>query len=157
MSFDFFFCSTFLIFRLFRTAVHDLNNKYKHCLIMCKQLSGQEELLTCDELKDVSITADKLLYLHATELCFNAASSEFFGRAREVREKKTRRKVQRRFVLVYSPVYRSSSSFSQFNSTSSDRTWSSDSSSISWSCWTTFTLSSKSGTYHCQRSIDQCQ
>jgi len=66
-----------------RTAVHDLNNKYKHCLIMCKQLSGQEELLACDELKDVSITADKLLYLHATELCFNAASSEFFGRARE--------------------------------------------------------------------------
>ena len=53
---------------------------------MCKQLSGQEELLACDELKDVSLTADKLLYLHATELCLTAASSEFFGKAREVTE-----------------------------------------------------------------------
>ena len=51
---------------------------------MCKQLSGQEELLACDELKDVSLTADKLLYLHATELCLSAASSEFFGKAQEV-------------------------------------------------------------------------
>lgn len=67
-----------------RSAVGDLNNKYKHCLIMCKQLSTQEELLTHDEMKGVTLTADKLLYLHAIDLCLNAASLEFFGKAQEV-------------------------------------------------------------------------
>ncbi|CAF0816387.1 unnamed protein product [Adineta steineri] len=66
-----------------RNAVGDLNNKYKHCLIMCKQLSTQEELLTHDEMKGVTLTADKLLYLHAIDLCLNAASLEFFGKAQE--------------------------------------------------------------------------
>ena len=71
---------------LHRNAVGDLNNKYKHCLIMCKQLSTQEELLTHDEMKGVTLTADKLLYLHAIDLCLNAASLEFFGKAQEVRK-----------------------------------------------------------------------
>jgi serine/threonine-protein kinase ULK/ATG1 len=62
-----------------------LNNKYKHCLITCKQLSAQEELATRDEMKGVPLTADKLLYLHAIELCLSAASLEFFGKAEEVR------------------------------------------------------------------------
>jgi serine/threonine-protein kinase ULK/ATG1 len=66
-----------------RTAVSDLNNKYKHCLIMCKQLSTQEELVARDEIKGVPLTADKLLYLHAIELCLNAASLEFFGKGEE--------------------------------------------------------------------------
>jgi len=66
-----------------RNAVSDLNNKYKHCLIMCKQLSTQEELLSHDEMKGVTLTADKLLYLHAIDLCLNAASLEFFGKAQE--------------------------------------------------------------------------
>ncbi|CAF1164365.1 unnamed protein product [Rotaria sordida] len=66
-----------------RTAVSDLNNKYKYCLIMCKQLSTQEELVSRDEMKGVPLTADKLLYLHAIELCLNAASLEFFGKAQE--------------------------------------------------------------------------
>ena len=70
----------------FRNAVGDLNNKYKQCLIMCKQLSTQEELLTHDEMKGVTLTADKLLYLHAIDLCLNAASLEFFGKAQEVRK-----------------------------------------------------------------------
>ena len=51
---------------------------------MCKQLSAQEELLTHDEMKGVTLTADKLLYLHAIDLCLNAASLEFFGKAQEV-------------------------------------------------------------------------
>ena len=72
-------------FFFIRNAVGDLNNKYKHCLIMCKQLSTQEELLTHDEMKGVTLTADKLLYLHAIDLCLNAASLEFFGKAQEVR------------------------------------------------------------------------
>jgi hypothetical protein len=71
-------------FPLNRTAVSDLNNKYKHCLITCKQLSTQEELVTRGEMKGVPLTADKLLYLHAIELCLNAASLEFFGKAEEV-------------------------------------------------------------------------
>lgn len=54
---------------------------------MCKQLSAQEELTTRDEMKGVPFTADKLLYLHAIELCLNAASLEFFGKAEEVRRK----------------------------------------------------------------------
>lgn len=53
---------------------------------MCKQLSTQEELLTHDEMKGVTLTADKLLYLHAIDLCLNAASLEFFGKAQEVSE-----------------------------------------------------------------------
>ncbi|CAF3804076.1 unnamed protein product [Adineta steineri] len=64
-----------------RTAVNDLNNKYKHCLIMCKQLSAQQELVTSDDMKGVPVTADKLLYLHAIDLCLTAAGSEFFGKA----------------------------------------------------------------------------
>jgi hypothetical protein len=72
------------LFPLNRTAVSDLNNKYKHCLITCKQLSTQEELVTRGEMKGVPLTADKLLYLHAIELCLNAASLEFFGKAEEV-------------------------------------------------------------------------
>ncbi|CAF4259194.1 unnamed protein product [Rotaria socialis] len=66
-----------------RTAVSDLNNKYKYCLVMCKRLSTQQEFVAHDELKGVSLTADKLLYLHAIELCLNTASLEFFGKAEE--------------------------------------------------------------------------
>jgi hypothetical protein len=62
-----------------------LNNKYKHCLIICKQLSTQEDLVARDEMKGVPLTADKLLYLHAIDLCLNAASLEFFGKGEEVR------------------------------------------------------------------------
>ncbi len=62
-----------------------MNNKYKHCLITCKQLGAQEELTARDEIKGVPLTADKLLYLHAIELCLNAASLEFFGKGEEVR------------------------------------------------------------------------
>lgn len=51
---------------------------------MCKQLSTQGELVKRDEMKDVPLTADKLIYLHAIELCLNAASLEFFGKAEEV-------------------------------------------------------------------------
>ena len=53
---------------------------------MCKQLSTQEELMSHDEMKGVTLTADKLLYLHAIDLCLNAASLEFFGKAQEVRK-----------------------------------------------------------------------
>jgi hypothetical protein len=52
---------------------------------MCKQLSAQEELVAHNEMKGVPLTADKLLYLHAVDLCLSAASSEFFGKAEEVR------------------------------------------------------------------------
>ncbi|CAF1185164.1 unnamed protein product, partial [Didymodactylos carnosus] len=63
-----------------RQAVRDLNNKFKHCLVICKELSRQEELQTRNELKGVTLTADKLLYLHAIDLCLNAAALEFFGK-----------------------------------------------------------------------------
>lgn len=53
---------------------------------MCKQLSTQGELVKSDEMKDVTLTADKLIYLHAIELCLSAASLEFFGKAEQVRE-----------------------------------------------------------------------
>lgn len=53
---------------------------------MCKQFSTQEELIARDEMKGVPVTADKLLYLHAIELCLSAASLEFFGKAEEVSE-----------------------------------------------------------------------
>lgn len=68
---------------LVRAVVSELNNKYKHCLITCKQLSNQDELVARNEMKGVPVTADKLIYLHAIELCLNAASLEFFGKAEE--------------------------------------------------------------------------
>ena len=55
---------------------------------MCKQLSAQGELVARDEIKGVPLTADKLLYFHAIDLCLNAASLEFFGKSEEVRNKK---------------------------------------------------------------------
>lgn len=60
---------------------------------MCKQLSTQEELLTHDEMKGVTLTADKLLYLHAIDLCLNAASLEFFGKAQECVEPYTQAQI----------------------------------------------------------------
>ncbi len=98
-----------------RNAVSDLNNKYKHCLIMCKQLSTQEELLTHDEMKGVTLTADKLLYLHAIDLCLNAASLEFFGKAQEVRKKKNewlKFLITKIFLIVHWTIYSSPSSIS---------------------------------------------
>ena len=70
-----------------RAVVSELNNKYKHCLITCKQLSNQDELVARNEMKGVPVTADKLIYLHAIELCLNAASLEFFGKAEEVSDR----------------------------------------------------------------------
>ena len=81
----FIYLTIVFILILDRTAVNELNNKYKYCLILCKQLSKQEELVTRDEMKGVPLSADKLLYLHAVELCLNAASLEFFGKVQEVR------------------------------------------------------------------------
>lgn len=66
---------------------------------MCKQLSTQEELLTHDEMKGVTLTADKLLYLHAIDLCLNAASLEFFGKAQEVSEVQSSRSDAMPFFL----------------------------------------------------------
>lgn len=79
------FIQNYIYLFFYSAAVGVLNNKYKYCLVMCKQLSTQEELLIHDEMKGVTVTADKLLYLHAIELCLNAASLEFFGKAAEVR------------------------------------------------------------------------
>lgn len=70
--------------QLFRDVIHELNNTYKQCLIVCKQLSVQEDILASDEIRSVSITADKLIYLHAIDLCFEAADAEFFGRVQNV-------------------------------------------------------------------------
>ena len=57
---------------------------------MCKQLSSQGEILACDEIKEVQLTADKLLYLHAIEISLNAASSEFFGQPHQVNQLQSR-------------------------------------------------------------------
>ncbi len=82
---------------------------------MCKQLSTQEELLTHDEMKGVTLTADKLLYLHAIDLCLNAASLEFFGKAQEVRKKKNewlKFLITKIFLIVHWTIYSSPSSIS---------------------------------------------
>lgn len=76
---------------------------------MCKQLSTQEELLSHDEMKGVTLTADKLLYLHAIDLCLNAASLEFFGKAQEVRSISKERHLDFRVILVYWSIYTSAS------------------------------------------------
>lgn len=90
---------------------------------MCKQLSTQEELLTHDEMKGVTLTADKLLYLHAIDLCLNAASLEFFGKAQEVRNCLSTRMTKVKFCVcvVYWTIYSSPSLVSQFKSTGNHR------------------------------------
>lgn len=80
--------------------------------------------MTHDEMKGVTLTADKLLYLHAIDLCLNAASLEFFGKAQEVSLSRRAYSMRERWsclLPVHRTVHSSASVISQFKSTSNHR------------------------------------
>lgn len=60
--------------------IKQLNNLFKYCLYQCKQLNSIEVMRNKWNLEKLNINADKILYLHAVELCREAALGEFFGK-----------------------------------------------------------------------------
>lgn len=60
--------------------IKQLNNIFKFCLFQCKQLNSIEILRNKWNLEKINLNADKLLYIHAIELCREAALGEFFGK-----------------------------------------------------------------------------
>lgn len=67
-----------------KNVVSNLNEKYHYCLQMCKTLNCQNLLQTVrSDPCTSSITADKLLYNYAIEMCQSAALDELFGNLQE--------------------------------------------------------------------------
>ncbi len=64
--------------------IRQLNNVYKYCLYQCKQLYTIDPLLRNKDMHNIYLNADKLLYIHAIELCREAALGEFFGKPHNV-------------------------------------------------------------------------
>ncbi len=60
--------------------IKQLNNIYKYCLYQCKQLYTIDPSLRNKDMHNIYLNADKLLYIHAIELCREAALGEFFGK-----------------------------------------------------------------------------
>ena len=75
-----------------RKIMRHLNNMYKLCLYQCKHLHNLEitTMTTTSKknLNEVYLNAERLLYLHAIELCRDAAMEEFFGRPLKVSQLK---------------------------------------------------------------------
>lgn len=67
-----------------RKIMRQLNNMYKFCLYQCKQLYITEFNRNKWNSEKINLSADKLLYLHAIELCREAAMEEFFGKPQKV-------------------------------------------------------------------------
>ena len=57
---------------------------YKYCLYQSKQLCSTEQLKNKWNTEKINLNADKLLYIHAIELCREAAMEEFFGKPQNV-------------------------------------------------------------------------
>ncbi len=64
--------------------MRQLNNMYKFCLYQSKQLYSTESIQTKWASGNINLNADKLLYIHAIELCRESAMEEFFGKPHKV-------------------------------------------------------------------------
>ncbi|KAL0272584.1 UNVERIFIED_CONTAM: hypothetical protein PYX00_005503 [Menopon gallinae] len=60
-----------------KSVVSMMHNKFRQCLTDCKALNAPSLLSRTD--LDTSITADKILYNHAIQMCQSAALDELFG------------------------------------------------------------------------------
>ena len=62
------------------TVLATLNERFRHCISMTKMLNS-ENLLTESGLEphSTALTADRILYNYAIELCQSAALDELFG------------------------------------------------------------------------------
>ena len=67
-----------------RKIIRQLNNMYKSCLYQSKHLFNSENLSQKGYAEKLNLNADKLLYIHAIELCREAAMEEFFGKPLKV-------------------------------------------------------------------------
>lgn len=67
-----------------RKIMRQLNNMYKLCLFQCKQLNRLEQLRAKWNAERINLNADRLLYIHAIELCREAMMEEFFGKPQKV-------------------------------------------------------------------------
>ena len=68
-----------------RKIVRQLNNMYKLCLYQAKQLYNAESARGSKwHAEKTNLNADKLLYIHAIELCRESAMEEFFGKPQKV-------------------------------------------------------------------------
>lgn len=67
-----------------RKIMRQLNNMYKLCLFQCKQLNRLEQLRNKWNSEKINLNADRLLYIHAIELCREAMMEEFFGKPQKV-------------------------------------------------------------------------
>lgn len=63
-----------------KKILKQLNNMYKFCLYQSKQLYITEFNRNKWNTETINLCADKLLYIHAIELCREAAMEEFFGK-----------------------------------------------------------------------------
>ncbi|CAF0716145.1 unnamed protein product [Brachionus calyciflorus] len=63
-----------------KKILKQLNNMYKFCLYQSKQLYITEFNRNKWNTEKISLSADKLLYIHAIELCREASMEEFFGK-----------------------------------------------------------------------------
>ncbi|RNA00935.1 serine threonine- kinase unc-51 [Brachionus plicatilis] len=63
-----------------KKILKQLNNMYKFCLYQSKQLYITEFNRNKWNTERINLCADKLLYIHAIELCREAAMEEFFGK-----------------------------------------------------------------------------
>jgi len=62
-----------------KQVVRMLYERFDHCLSQCKKLNGQSLACQLGDSAAAQLTADKLLYNHAIELCQSAALDELFG------------------------------------------------------------------------------
>lgn len=67
-----------------KKIMRQLNNMYKFCLYQSKQLYNTESIQAKWTSGNINLNADKLLYIHAIELCRESAMEEFFGKPHKV-------------------------------------------------------------------------
>ena len=67
-----------------KKIMRQLNNLYKFCLYQSKQLYNTELMQNKWNTEKINLNADKLLYIHAIELCRESAMDEFFGKPHKV-------------------------------------------------------------------------
>ncbi len=67
-----------------KKIMRQLNNLYKFCLYQSKQLYNTELIQNKWNTEKINLNADKLLYIHAIELCRESAMDEFFGKPHKV-------------------------------------------------------------------------
>jgi serine/threonine-protein kinase ULK/ATG1 len=67
-----------------KKIMRQLNNLYKFCLYQSKQLYNTELSQNKWNTEKINLNADKLLYIHAIELCRESAMDEFFGKPHKV-------------------------------------------------------------------------